>query len=185
MTDTWIALNQTRITLNRAMLSLQSSTAAEINGGGLNQLVKQTEQQLAQAERNFKTYYDLPATPGLEVALRDRLEAQYASYHDGLAGMLDRLKARDLEGMFRFNIEQTQNNMQAAYSEWPTKQTALAEQGVEQNQRAFTQMMWLLAAVALLVIGVVVACWFALRLVLIQPIAVEWQNEMSQLANGL
>ena len=204
MTDAWIALNQTRITLNRAMLRLQSSTAAQMNGGPLDELVKQTEQQLAQADRHFKVYYDLPSTPGLEVALRDRLEAQYASYHDGLAGMLERLKARDLQGMFRFNIEQTQNTMQAAYGEWRARQTTLAAQGAEQNQRAFTQMMWLLAAVALLVIGVVVACWFGLRHVLIQPlrqllihirtiaagdltqpIAVEGRNEMSQLANGL
>jgi len=204
MTDAWIALNQTRITLNRAMLRLQSSTAAQMNGGPLDELVKQTEQQLAQADRHFKIYYDLPSTPGLEVALRDRLEAQYASYHDGLAGMLERLRARDLQGMFRFNIEQTQNTMQEAYSEWRAKQTALAAQGAEQNQRAFTQMMWLLAAVALLVIGVVVACWFGLRHVLIaplrqllihirtiaagdltQPIVVEGRNEMSQLANGL
>ncbi|MEZ3498941.1 methyl-accepting chemotaxis protein [Pantoea sp. KPR_PJ] len=204
MTDAWIALNQTRITLNRGMLRLQSSTAAEINGGHLNELIKQTEQQLAQAERDFKIYYDLPATPGMDVALRDRLEAQYTLYHDGLTGMLDRLKARDLEGMFRFNIEQTQTSMQAAYSEWRARQTLLAEQGAAQNQRAYTLMIWLLAAVALLVIGVVVACWFGLRLVLIQPlhqllmhirtiaagdltrpIAVEGRNEMSQLAQGL
>ena len=204
MTDAWIALNQTRITLNRAMLRLQSSTAADINGGQLDELVRQTEKQLAQAERQFKIYYDLPGTPGLEIPLRDRLEAQYTRYHEGLVGMLERLKARDLEGMFRFNIEQSQNSMQAAYSEWREKQTALAEQGVAQNQRAFTQMMWLLAAIALLVTAVVVACWYGLRQVLIQPlhqllahiraiaagdltqpINAEGRNEMSQLANGL
>ena len=204
MTDAWIALNQTRITLNRAMLRLQSTTATQMNGGPLDDLVKQTEQQLAQADRHFKIYYDLPSTPGLDTALRDRLEAEYARYHDGLAGMLERLKARDLQGMFRLNIEQAQNSMQDAYGEWRAKQTMLAAQGAEQNQRAFTQMMWLLAAIALLVIAVVTACWFGLRHVLIQPlrlllthiraiaagdltqpIVVEGRNEMSQLANGL
>ena len=73
-----------------------------------------------------------------------------------------------------------------------------------QNQRAFHTMMWLLAIVAVMVIAVIVACWFGLRTVLIQPlhqllghirhiaagdltqtITVEGRNEMSQLASSL
>jgi len=65
-------------------------------------------------------------------------------------------------------------------------------------------MMWLLASVALVVIAVIVGCWFGLRSVLIQPlhqllahirhiaagdltqnIVVEGRNEMSQLAGSL
>ncbi len=38
-TDAWISLNQARVTLNRGMLRLQSSTATEINGTQLGELV--------------------------------------------------------------------------------------------------------------------------------------------------
>jgi len=204
MSDAWIELNQTRTVLNRAMLRMQGTMAAQSNGGQLSALIAQTEKQLNVAAGHYQRYYDLPATPGLPDALRDRLEANYAAFNDGLKAMLDRLKANDLQGMFAQNIEAKQVAMKATYEEWRTEQSTLAAEGVAQNQRAFHTMMWLLASVALVVIAVIVGCWVGLRSVLIQPlhqllahirhiaagdltqnIVVEGRNEMSQLAGSL
>ena len=204
MSDAWIELNQTRTVLNRAMLRMQGTMAAQSNGGQLSALIAQTEKQLNVAAGHYQRYYDLPATPGLPDALRDKLEANYAAFNDGLKAMLDRLKANDLQGMFAQNIEAKQVAMKATYEEWRTEQSILAAEGVAQNQRAFHTMMWLLASVALVVIAVIVGCWFGLRSVLIQPlhqllahirhiaagdltqnIVVEGRNEMSQLAGSL
>ncbi|WP_312182861.1 methyl-accepting chemotaxis protein [Pantoea sp. CTOTU46764] len=204
MSDAWIELNQTRTVLNRAMLRMQGTMAAQANGGQLAALIAQTEKQLNIAAGHYQRYYDLPATPGLPDALRDKLEANYAAFNDGLKAMLERLKANDLQGMFAQNIEAKQVAMKATYEEWRTEQSKLAAEGVAQNQRAFQTMMWLLASVALVVIAVIVGCWFGLRSVLIQPlhqllahirhiaagdltqhIVVEGRNEMSQLAGSL
>jgi methyl-accepting chemotaxis protein-1 (serine sensor receptor) len=204
MSDAWIELNQTRTVLNRAMLRMQGTMAAQANGGQLSALIAQTEKQLNVAAGHYQRYYDLPATPGLPDALRDKLEANYAAFNDGLKAMLDRLKANDLQGMFAQNIEAKQVAMKATYEEWRTEQSTLAAEGVAQNQRAFHTMLWLLASVALVVIAVIVGCWFGLRSVLIQPlhqllahirhiaagdltqnIVVEGRNEMSQLAGSL
>ncbi|WP_293798120.1 methyl-accepting chemotaxis protein [uncultured Pantoea sp.] len=204
MSDAWIELNQTRTVLNRAMLRMQGTMAAQANGGQLAALIAQTEKQLNVAAGHYQRYYDLPATPGLPDALRDKLEANYAAFNDGLKAMLERLKANDLQGMFAQNIEAKQVAMKATYEEWRTEQSKLAAEGVAQNQRAFQTMMWLLASVALVVIAVIVGCWFGLRSVLIQPlhqllahirhiaagdltqhILVEGRNEMSQLAGSL
>ena len=204
MSDAWIELNQTRTVLNRAMLRMQGTMAAQSNGGQLSALIAQTEKQLNVAAGHYQRYYDLPATPGLPDALRDKLEANYAAFNNGLKAMLDRLKANDLQGMFAQNIEAKQVAMKATYEEWRTEQSTLAAEGVAQNQRAFHTMMWLLASVALVVIAVIVGCWFGLRSVLIQPlhqllahirhiaagdltqnIVVEGRNEMSQLAGSL
>ena len=204
MSDAWIELNQTRTVLNRAMLRMQGSAAAQANGGQLQALITQTEKQLDVAAGHYQRYYDLPGTPGLPEALRDRLETDYAAFNDGLKAMLERLKANDLQGMFAQNIEAKQVKMKATYAEWRTAQSALAEKGVAQNQQAFHMMMWLLVVVALVVVFVIIGCWFGLRTVLIQPlhqllghirhiasgdltqhIAVEGRNEMSQLAASL
>ncbi|NIE99382.1 HAMP domain-containing protein [Pantoea sp. Acro-805] len=204
MSDAWIELNQTRTVLNRAMLRMQGTAAAQANGGQLQALIAQTEKQLDVAAGHYQRYYDLPGTPGLPDALRDRLESDYAAFNDGLKAMLERLKANDLQGMFAQNIEAKQVKMKATYAEWRTAQGALAAEGVAQNQQAFHTMMWLLAVVALVVVLVIVGCWFGLRAVLIQPlhqllahirhiasgdltqnIAVEGRNEMSQLASSL
>ena len=204
MSDAWIELNQTRTVLNRAMLRMQGSAAAEANGGQLAALIAQTEKQLDVAAGHYQRYYDLPGTPGLSDALRDRLESDYAAFNTGLKVMLERLKANDLQGMFAQNIESKQVKMKATYAEWRAAQSALAAEGVAQNQRAFQTMMWLLAFVAVVVVFVIVGCWFGLRSVLIQPlhqllahirhiaagdltqpIPVEGRNEMSQLAESL
>ena len=204
MSDAWIELNQTRTVLNRAMLRMQGTAAAQANGGQLQALIAQTEKQLDIAAGHYQRYYDLPGTPGLPEALRDRLETDYAAFNDGLKAMLERLKANDLQGMFAQNIEAKQVKMKATYAEWRMAQSALAEKGVAQNQQAFHMMMWLLAVVALVVVFVIVGCWFGLRAVLIQPlhqllghirhiasgdltqnIAVEGRNEMTQLAASL
>jgi methyl-accepting chemotaxis protein-1 (serine sensor receptor) len=204
MSDAWIELNQTRTVLNRAMLRMQGTMASQSNGGQLGALITQTEKQLDVAAGHFQRYYDLPATPGLPEALRDRLEANYGAFNNGLKAMLERLKANDLQGMFAQNIEAKQVAMKATYEEWRSAQSALSAEGVAQNQRAFQTMMWLLASVALVVVAVIIGCWFGLRSVLIQPlhqllghirhiaagdltqtIVVEGRNEMSQLAGSL
>ncbi|KAA5970783.1 methyl-accepting chemotaxis protein [Pantoea sp. M_9] len=204
MSDAWIELNQTRTVLNRAMLRMQGSMAAQTNGGQLNALIAQTEKQLSVAADHYQRYYNLPSTPGLPEVLTERLESDYNAFNDGLKAMLDRLKANDLQGMFAQNIEARQVKMKATYEEWRTAQAELAAKGVVQNQRAFTTMMWLLAAVMVVVIAVIAGCWFGLRVVLIrplhallghirhiasgdltQPIQVEGRNEMSQLAASL
>ncbi|ORM65575.1 methyl-accepting chemotaxis protein [Pantoea rwandensis] len=204
MSDAWIELNQTRTVLNRAMLRMQGTAAAQANGGQLQALIAQTEKQLDVAAGHYQRYYNLPGTPGLPDVLRDRLESDYAAFNDGLKAMLERLKANDLQGMFAQNIEAKQVKMKATYAEWRTAQGALAAEGVAQNQQAFHTMMWLLAVVALVVVFVIIGCWYGLRSVLIQPlhqllghirhiasgdltqnIAVEGRNEMSQLAASL
>ncbi|MFW0698489.1 methyl-accepting chemotaxis protein [Pantoea sp. R13S299] len=204
MTDAYIALNNSRTTLNRGMLRLQTSMASQMNGGQLDELINKASKQLVEADRHFKIYYHLPTTPGLDEKLGDKLEADYTNYESGLKAMVKSLQARDLEGMFKQNIEQKQVAMQGSYDKWRALQTALSDQGMEKNQKAFTQMMWLLATIGAVVLAVIITCWFGLRQVLIQPlqqllaqiraiasgdltqpIVVEGRNEMSQLAAGI
>ncbi|MFH8134799.1 methyl-accepting chemotaxis protein [Pantoea osteomyelitidis] len=203
-TDAWIALNQTRITLNRGMLRLQNSMAAEINGGPLDELVKHGKSQLASAEQHYARYKAIPDTPGLDPAIGKRLEANYSIYQQTLATMIDQLEGKQLEAMFKQNIEQKQDEMQAAYTEWRAAQAVLANQGIEQNESAFQHTIWTLSAILLLVVAVIVLCWVGLRRLLIQPllavmqhikaiasgdlthtIDAEGRNEMGQLAASL
>ncbi|WP_312836916.1 methyl-accepting chemotaxis protein [Pantoea sp.] len=203
-TDAWIALNQTRITLNRGMLRLQSSMAADINGGPLAELVKHGKNQLAVAEQHYAAYKGMPDTPGLDPEVSKQLEEKYNVYHQTLGTMINQLETKDLEGMFKQNIEQKQDEMQAAYSDWRAAQAQLADKGVEQNETAFQHSLWILSAILLLVVAVIALCWIGLRRLLIQQlltimqhikaiaggdlrhsIEAEGRNEMAQLAANL
>ena len=204
LTDAWIALNQTRITLNRGMLRLQSDLASNINGGGLDALVQQSRAQLADADKFYRAYKGIPNTPGMPDELSQRVEEKYTTLSKALADMTDQLAAKQLEAMFKQNIEQKQNDAQAAYTEWRSTQAVLSAKGVAENESAFTTMLWILGTIMVLVVAVIVLCWFGLQSVLLQPlqkvmqhiksiaagdltqpIEVEGRNEMSQLAASL
>ncbi|MDR7342799.1 methyl-accepting chemotaxis protein-1 (serine sensor receptor) [Pantoea alhagi] len=204
LTDAWIGLNQTRITLNRGMLRLQSSMASEINGGGVDALVQQSRKQLAEAEKHYSIYKAMPNTPGLDSNLSQRMEEKYTTLAKSLADMTDQLAAKQLTEMFKQNIEQKQDEAQAVYTEWRSAQAVLSEKGVAENESAFTTMLWILGTIMVLVVAVIVMCWFGLQSILLlplqkimqhiqaiaagdltQPIEVEGRNEMSLLASSL
>ncbi|WLI75167.1 methyl-accepting chemotaxis protein [Kosakonia sp. H02] len=203
-TDAWISLNQARVTLNRGMLRLQSSTASQINGGQLSELAKTATDLLNQAQLHFDKYYKLPETPGLDEKLSDDLEKQYGTYHATLTEMNRLLLAGNLEEMFRQNAEQKQVAMQKSYRAWRDAQAVLANEGVKQNEHDYTRILWILATVMIVVLAVIALSWVAMQRVLLKPlhdimghirhiatgdlthsIHAEGSNEMARLAQNV
>ena len=123
MTDAYMALNQSRTTLNRTMLRLQTSLATQMNGGQLESLTDKAISEANKGEQFLTEFNAIPETPGADTELRDQLQHNFAAYLTGLRGMIASLKAKDLEGMFKQNIEQKQQAMQATYSTWRMKQS--------------------------------------------------------------
>ena len=203
-TDAWIALNQTRITLNRGMLRLQSDTANSINSASLTGISDQGKSLLADADKSYSKYKSIPNTKGLDPAVISNLESNYDSYSKALSQMLDLMSSKQLTEMFKLNIEQKQNDMQAAYTTWRNAQSVITVQGVAANEAAYTTMLWVIGTVMVLVVALIALCWIGLRKVLITPlqtnithishiaggdlthtIEVEGRNEMAQLAASL
>jgi len=203
-TDAWISLNQARVTLNRGMLRLQSSTATEINGTQLGELVTAGKARLNEAQEHYDKYYALPETPGLDEKLADRLEEQYRAYHTTLTNMNALLAEGKLDDMFKQNAEQKQVAMQAVYREWREAQAKLASAGITDNENDYKRILWILSAVMVIVVAVIIASWIAMRNVLLkplheviahiraiaagdltQPIDARGQNEMALLAHNV
>ncbi|WJD50728.1 methyl-accepting chemotaxis protein [Enterobacter sp. PGRG2] len=169
-TDAWISLNQARVTLNRGMLRLQSSTASQINGGELGELVKTAKSLLDDAQKHYEIYDALPETPGMDPRLPPELEKQYGIYSTTLNEMNRLLAAGDLEAMFRQGAESKQVAMQSVYREWRAAQAELANKGVIDNENDYVRIMWILSAIMLLVVAVIVASWIAMQRVLLKPL---------------
>ncbi|WP_158616027.1 Tar ligand binding domain-containing protein, partial [Erwinia sp. 198] len=203
-TDAWIALNQTRITINRGMLRLQSETANSINSASLTEISTQGKALLADADRYYTRYQGIPETKGMDANVTEALEKNYEAYSKALGQMLTLLENKQLNDMFKLNIEQKQNEMQAAYKTWRNAQNVLTAQGGVDNNSAYTKMLWVIGAIMALVVALIALCWIGLRSVLIKPlqeniahishiaggdlthtIKVEGRNEMAQLANSL
>ena len=169
-TDAWISLNQARVTLNRGMLRLQSSAASQINGGQLNELVATAKNLLIEAQMHYDKYYALPETPGMDKRLADRLEEQYRNYSTTLAQMNTLLAQGNLDDMFKQNAEQKQVAMQKVYREWREVQASLTDKGIKDNESDYTRILWILSVIMILVVGVIVTSWIAMRRVLLMPL---------------
>ena len=182
-TDAWISLNQARVTLNRGMLRLQSSTASQINGGQLSELVQNATNLLNQAQQHYDIYYKLPQTPGMDEALSDELEKQYTTYHATLTEMNRLLLAGKLEDMFRQNAQKKQEAMEKSYRAWRAEQARLASEGVMQNEHDYIRILWILAAVMVVVLGVIAMSWVAMQRVLLKPLH-EVMGHIRQIATG-
>jgi len=182
-TDAWISLNQARVTLNRGMLRLQSSTASQINGGQLGELVQNATNLLNQAQQHYDVYYKLPQTPGMDQALSDELEKQYSTYHATLTEMNRLLLAGKLEDMFRQNAQKKQEGMEKSYRAWRAEQARLASEGVKQNEHDYIRILWILAAVMVVVLGVIAMSWVAMQRVLLKPLH-EVMGHIRHIATG-
>ena len=182
-TDAWISLNQARVTLNRGMLRLQSSTASQINGGQLGELVKDATNLLNQAQQHYDIYYKLPQTPGMDQALSDELEKQYSTYHATLTEMNRLLLAGKLEDMFRQNAQKKQEGMEKSYRAWRAEQAKLASDGVQQNEHDYIRILWILAAVMVVVLAVIAMSWVAMQRVLLKPLH-EVMGHIRHIATG-
>ncbi len=169
-TDAWISLNQARVTLNRGMLRLQSSTASQINGGQLSELANTATDLLNQAQKHFEKYKAMPDTPGLDKNLSSDLEKQYGIYHATLTEMNRLLLAGKLEDMFRQNAEAKQVAMQKSYRAWRDAQAVLANQGVIENESDYQRILWILGVVMVVVLAVIIISWVAMQSVLLKPL---------------
>ena len=155
-TDAWISLNQARVTLNRGMLRLQSSTASQINGGQLSELVATAKNLLANAQGHYDKYYALPETPGMDENLGKQLEEQYRVYSSTLAQMNSLLAQGNLEDMFKQNAESKQQAMQKVYREWREAQAKLTNRGIADNEKDYQRILWILSAIMIVVVGVII-----------------------------
>ncbi|KGT90539.1 chemotaxis protein [Erwinia typographi] len=203
-TDAWIALNQTRIALNRGMLRLQSETASTVSSTSLSMISAQGKKLLADADKSYALYKKIPDTKGIDPKVVETMEQNYDSYSKALANMLGLMENKQLNEMYKLNIEQKQNDMQAAYTTWRDAQNVITVRGVAANEAAYARMLWVVGMVMALVVALIVLCWIGLRKVLITPlqtnithishiaggdlthtIEVIGRNEMGQLAASL
>lgn len=88
-----------------------------------------------------------------------------------------------LEEMFKQNAEQKQTAMQEVYQEWRAAQTALANEGVRDNENDYQKIIWLLSAILLIVLTVIIASWLAMQRVLLKPLH-EVMGHIRHIASG-
>ena len=195
----WVALLQTRNTLNRAGIRYMMDQSNIGSGATVNDLMQIASASLKQAEKNWAAYEALPRDPRQSDADAMEIKRNYDIYHGALAELIQLLGAGKINAFFDQPTQSYQDGFEKQYVSYLQQNDKLYQMAVEDSNSSYSQAIWVIA-----VLVVIVAVWLNIKQTLISPlnrlidnirhiasgdlvkrIEVQGTNEMGELADSL
>ena len=200
----WVALLQTRNTLNRAGIRYMMDQRNIGSGATVNDLMQIAAASLKQAEKNWAEYEALPRDPRQNDADATEIKRNYDIYHGALAELIQLLGAGKINAFFDQPTQSYQDGFEKQYVNYLQQHDKLYQMAVENSNSSYSQAIWVLISVLIAVLVVIVAVWLGIKQALISPltrlidnirhiasgdlvkrIEVQGANEMGELADSL
>ena len=204
LNGSWVALLQTRNTLNRAGIRYMMDQNNIGSGSTVAELMESASISLKQAEKNWADYEALPRDPRQSTAAAAEIKRNYDIYHNALAELIQLLGAGKINEFFDQPTQGYQDGFEKQYVAYMEQNDRLYDIAVSDNNASYSQAMWILVGVMIVVLAVILAVWFGIKAslvapmnrlidsirhiaggVLVKPIEVDGSNEMGQLAESL
>ncbi|MDC7314302.1 methyl-accepting chemotaxis protein [Enterobacter ludwigii] len=200
----WVALLQTRNTLNRAGIRYMMDQSNIGSGATVNDLMQIAAASLKQAEKNWAEYEALPRDPRQNDADATEIKRNYDIYHGALAELIQLLGEGKINAFFDQPTQSYQDGFEKQYVNYLQQNDKLYQMAVENSNSSYSQAIWVLISVLIAVLVVIVAVWLGIKQALISPltrlidnirhiasgdlvkrIEVQGANEMGELADSL
>ncbi|WP_435948173.1 methyl-accepting chemotaxis protein [Dryocola sp. BD586] len=200
----WVALLQTRNTLNRAGIRYMMDTTNTGSGSTVNELMQIASASLKRAEEQWAIYEDLPRDPRQSDEAKQEIKRNYDIYHGALAELIQLLGAGKINEFFDQPTQKYQDGFEQQYVNYLEQNDHLYQLAVDDNNSSYSMAIWILMTILLAVLAVIVIVWLGIKSTLIAPlnsliasirhiaggdlvrkIEVEGTNEMGQLADSL
>ena len=204
LNGSWVALLQTRNTLNRAGIRYMMDQSNIGSGATVNDLMQIASASLKQAEKNWAAYEALPRDPRQSDADAMEIKRNYDIYHGALAELIQLLGAGKINAFFDQPTQSYQDGFEKQYVSYLQQNDKLYQTAVEDSNSSYSQAIWVLISVLIAVLVVIVAVWLNIKQTLISPlnrlidnirhiasgdlvkrIEVQGTNEMGELADSL
>ncbi|HID4350691.1 TPA: methyl-accepting chemotaxis protein [Escherichia coli] len=204
LNGSWVALLQTRNTLNLAGIRYMMDQNNIGSGSTVAELMQSASISLKQAEKNWADYEALPRDPRQSTAAAAEIKRNYDIYHNALAELIQLLGAGKINEFFDQPTQGYQDGFEKQYVAYMEQNDRLYDIAVSDNNASYSQAMWILVGVMIVVLAVILAVWFGIKAslvapmnrlidsirhiaggVLVKPIEVDGSNEMGQLAESL
>ena len=204
LNGSWVALLQTRNTLNRAGIRYMMDQNNIGSGATVNDLMQIASVSLKQAEKNWAAYEALPRDPRQSDAEAMEIKRNYDIYHGALAELIQLLGAGKINAFFDQPTQSYQDGFEKQYVNYLLQNDKLYQMAVENSNSSYSQAIWVLISVLMVVLVVIVGVWLGIKQALISPltrlidnirhiasgdlvkrIEVEGANEMGELADSL
>ncbi|TNV23053.1 methyl-accepting chemotaxis protein [Buttiauxella sp. B2] len=204
LNGSWVALLQTRNTLNRAGIRHMMDTNNIGSGSTVNELMLIASQSLKQAETEWAEYESLPRDPRQSEESIAEIKRNYAIYHGALAELIQLLGSGKINEFFDQPTQKYQDGFEKEYVNYLQQNDLLYQAAVDDNNQSYSQAIWILIVILALVAAAIITVWLGIKKTLIEPlhrliesirhiasgdlvrsIDVEGTNEMGQLAASL
>ncbi|WP_052283213.1 methyl-accepting chemotaxis protein [Kluyvera genomosp. 1] len=204
LNGSWVALLQTRNTLNRAGIRYMMDQNNIGSGATVAELMQIATKSLAEAEKRWTEYQGMPRDPRQSEAAALEIQRNYDIYHGALGELIQLLGAGKINEFFDQPTQGYQDGFEKAYVNYLQQNDSLYDMAVKDNNASYSQALWILFAVMVAVLAVIIFVWLGVRKTLISPlnrlidsirhiaggdlvkrIDVESHNEMGELAHSL
>jgi len=170
MGTSWVSLVQARNTLNRAGIRFLQDAQMSGSGASVKELVALAGEELKQAEVSYQIFNDNLSEQGKTAENVLALQANYKAYHDALAELMVFFTTGNFKGFVDQPTQSFQDKFQKDYSAWLENNKALAQQGVETNQQAYSRSITIVIATLAVTLLMIILVWNVMRSVLIRPL---------------
>ncbi|AJZ91228.1 Methyl-accepting chemotaxis protein I [Beauveria bassiana D1-5] len=204
LNGSWVALLQTRNTLNRAGIRYMMDANKIGSGATVEELMAIASTSLKQAEVEWAAYEALPRDPRQSDAAAQEIKRNYDIYHGALAELIQLLGAGKINEFFDQPTQGYQDGFEKQYVNYLQQNDHLYQEAVDSSNSSYSMAIWILIGVLIVVLVVILVVWQGIRTTLISPlnrliesirhiasgdlvrkIDVEGTNEMGQLAENL
>ncbi|WP_075182037.1 methyl-accepting chemotaxis protein [Pantoea sp. 1.19] len=179
----WVALIQTRNTLNRAGIRYMLDTNQMGSGATVAELLSVAKTQLTQAETGWKAWHASLSDAGREAQNVTAVQQHYEALHGALTELITLLGAGKINAFFDQPTQRYQDGFEQAFNRWQKANDALSDAGVSQNQRAYQRSLWMLGALGLLLLAIVALVWRGMHQILLRPLQANIAS-IRHIANG-
>lgn len=204
LNGSWVALLQTRNTLNRAGIRYMMDVNKTGSGATVDDLLQIAKTSLQQAEGRWGEYEALPIDPRQSQESVGQLKRNYDILHGALSELIQLLSTGKINEFFDQPTQSYQDGFEKSYVDYLVQNDRLYQEAVNDNNSSYSMAMWILIGVLALVAVAIVLVWFGIQRTLIVPlnrlidsikhiaggdlarsIDVHGTNEMGQLAASL
>lgn len=171
LADGWQTLVMTRVTINRVAIRYLKQQNGGVRQAEIGPLLDAANASLDKAAHYFENYRAAPRLPGQDEALASAVEQRFQTLYTLLRDSSRYLRAGDYPAYGNLETQAAQDALAESYAQWREQNRALLQRGIDENQRSFEHMCWMLAAIALAVLALISTAALAARGILLQPLA--------------
>ncbi|SCB73907.1 methyl-accepting chemotaxis protein [Kosakonia oryziphila] len=166
----WVALLQTRNTLNRAGIRYMMDQNNIGSGATLSDLMQIASASLKQAEAGWNAYQALPRDPRQSGEAAAEIKRNYDIYHNALADLIQLLGAGKINAFFDQPTQSYQDGFEKQYLNYLQQNDHLYETAVSDSESSYGSAIWIIITVLIVVLLVIIGVWAGIKQALIGPL---------------